>query len=119
MRGSVLSQFPVTGHTGAKATAETGGRRSQMEMLAAAWTCLPVAATVSVFWPLPSLLQITELQMRGRVAGVPLPVRGPVLTAVESSSLAALLSRCGRKPETQTGMREGLVTAARRADLGA
>lgn len=61
------------------------------DVLAAAQTCLPVAATGSVFRPLPSLPlspsleQITELQMSGGVAGRPCPG-----AAVQSSSLAVL-----------------------------
>lgn len=60
------------------------------------WGGRAVAAAGSVFRPLPSLPrppsleQIAELQMSGGVAGVPLPVRGPMWAAVQSTSLAVL-----------------------------
>lgn len=61
----------------------------------------------------PSPEQISKLQMSGGVAGVPSPGARPPSPRPWK---ALLFSRCGRKPETQTGMREGLVTAARCVD---
>lgn len=84
-----------------------------MEMLAATvWVAL--RPTPSLL-PSPSLEQLTDLRMPGGVAGVPLPVQG----SGGKQLFSCPSSLCGRKPETQTGMREGLVTGARRADLGA
>lgn len=51
--------------------------------------------------------------MSGGVAGVPCPGARP---PSPRPWRALLFSRRGRKPETQTGMREGLVTAARCVD---
>lgn len=62
--------------------------------------------------------QITWIQMSSGVAGVSLsPGAGPRSGSVGEQSFRRRSSRCGRKPETQAGMRQGLVAAALRSDL--
>lgn len=64
--------------------------------------------------PLRSRLANSKCQVQWRASqGVPCPGARP---PSPRPWRALLFSRCGRKPETQTGMREGLVTAARCVD---